>query len=211
MILLVFFVFIILLIFLKKQIELFTSNPCEDYLNNKDYLIHMIPHHQVAIDMCNLMKPITKSKTLQNIYRVIIWNQQIEIKLMTQILNGIPNLGSSCLESLERDTEFKTSLSLNSKSKPKNYRCDPLFFDPNEHSNHMKHMKHTDLSCLEHMIPHHQVAVDMSNRLLKYTKNTHMIRLCYDIITAQRAEILKMNYILEYMKKNKLEFLPEYY
>ena len=56
-------------------------------LSDKDYLIHMIPHHQAAIDMCNLMIPITKSKTMQNIYRTIIFNQNIEILLMKQVLN----------------------------------------------------------------------------------------------------------------------------
>merc|ERR1712137_1415348 len=120
---LIIFVILIILIFLKKQIELFTSNPCDDYLNNKEYLIHMIPHHQVAIDMCNLMKPITKSKTLQNIYRVIIWNQEIEIKLMNQILNKIPSLGGDFKTKI-RDTNFNTSLSLNSNSKPSDYKCD---------------------------------------------------------------------------------------
>ena len=35
----------------------------------------MIPHHQLAIDMCKLMIP-TKSKTMQNIYRTIIFNQK---------------------------------------------------------------------------------------------------------------------------------------
>ena len=75
----------------------------------------------------------------------------------------------------------------------------------------MKHMKHTDKSFLEHMIPHHQVAIVMSNRLLKHTNNTHMIRICYEIITAQRSEILQMNYILEYMNNNKIDFLPNYY
>ena len=61
------------------------------------------------------------------------------------------------------------------------------------------------------MIPHHQVALDMSYRLLEHTNNTHMIKICYEIITAQRYEILKMNQILDYMKLNNLEFLPEYY
>ena len=61
------------------------------------------------------------------------------------------------------------------------------------------------------MIPHHQVAIVMSERLLKHTNNTHMIRLCYEIIIAQRGEILQMNYILDYLNKNKIEFLPNYY
>ena len=75
----------------------------------------------------------------------------------------------------------------------------------------MKHMKHNDKSFLEHMIPHHQVAIDMSQRLLKHTNNTHMMRICYEIITNQRSEILLMNNILSFLNKNNREFLPKYY
>ena len=65
---------------------------------------------------------------------------------------------------------------------------------------HMMHMKITDKSYLEHMIPHHQVAIDMSYRLLKHTKNDFLRGLCYDIIREQQFEILKMNEMLENFK-----------
>ena len=215
---LIFIIFIIVYIVYKQNyvvkfdsfINNNTKNPCTDFLSNKEYLIHMIPHHQVAIDMCNLMIPISKSKTIQNIYRKLIRNQNIEIIFMNEVLKNIPKITTE-FNILYRDTEFETSLSHNNKSKAKDYYCDPLFFEPNDHSAHMNHMKHTDKSFLEHMIPHHQVAIVMSNRLLKYTNNTHMIRICYEIITAQRSEILKMNYMLEYLNNKKIEFLPKYY
>ena len=186
------------------------NNPCTDFLSNKDYLVHMIPHHQVAIDMCNLMIPLSKSKTIQNIYRTIIFNQNIEIFRMNQVLKNIPNVSNN-YNVIYRDNKFLTSLSYDKKSNPKKYYCDPLFFKPNDHSAHMNHMKHTDKSFLNHMIPHHQVAIVMSERLLKHTNNTHMIRICYEIITSQRAEILKMNQLLDYLTKNKIDFLPNYY
>jgi uncharacterized protein (DUF305 family) len=186
------------------------TNPCTDFLSNKDYLEHMIPHHQVAIDMCNLMKPISKSKTIHYIYKIIIFNQKIEIFLMKNAIKGIPSLSNE-FDTLYRDSTFKTSLSSDKKSIPKDYYCDPLFFKPNDHSAHMNHMNHTDKSFLNHMIPHHQVAIVMSERLLKHTNNTHMIRICYEIITSQRAEILKMNQLLDYLTKNKIDFLPNYY
>ena len=198
----------IFFIFTKKE-DFKNKNPCVDFLSNKDYLIHMIPHHQVAIDMCKLMKPISKSKTMLNIYRKIIWNQNIEINLMKNVLNGIPNITNES-KSLFRDLNFFTSISNNTKSKPKNYYCDPLFFKPNNHKVHMNHMKHTDKSFLEHMIPHHQVAIIMSERLIKHTNNTHMLRICYEIITSQRYEILEMNYILDYLNHNKIDLLPNY-
>ena len=201
---------ILLIVYFKFNIDNFAVNPCTDFLSAKDYLIHMIPHHQVAVDMCNLMIPISKSKTMQHIYRTIIWNQKIEILFMKQVLNDIPLLSGE-IETTLRDTKFKNALSQLKKSEAIDYTCDPLFFKPNDHSAHMNHMKHNDLSFLEHMIPHHQVAIDMSYRLLEYTNNTHMIKICYDIITSQRSEILKMNYILDYMKENNLEVLPKYY
>lgn len=210
--LLILLIIVILCILLKK--ECFTQNtikdPCNDFLSNNDYLIHMIPHHQVAIDMCKLMIPISKSKSIQHIYRNIIRNQNIEIILMKNVVNNIPMVSNEN-DTIYRDSEFITSLSHNSKSKVEDYICDPLYFKPNNHSQHMKHMKHTDKSFLEHMIPHHHVAIVMSNRLLKHTNNTHIIRICYEIITSQRSEILKMNYILEYLNNNNIDFLPDYY
>ena len=54
----------------------------------------------------------------------------------------------------------------------------------------------TDLQYLEHMIPHHQVAVDMSKVLLKNTKNDFMIYLAYRIIQSQQEEIVLLNDLL---------------
>ena len=46
------------------------------------------------------------------------------------------------------------------------------------------------------MIPHHQVAVDMSKVLLQNTKNDFMIYLAYRIIRSQQQEIKLLNDIL---------------
>ena len=75
--------------------------------------------------------------------------------------------------------------------------CDPHFFDPKEHMKHLKHMKLNDKMYIEHMIPHHQVAVDMSKVLLKNTKNDFMIYLAYRIIRSQQAEIIILNDLLK--------------
>jgi uncharacterized protein (DUF305 family) len=50
------------------------------------------------------------------------------------------------------------------------------------------------------MIPHHQVAVDMSKRLLKHTNNDFMITFAYRIIRSQQEEISYMNNLLINMK-----------
>ena len=112
-IILVCLIFLVFSLYILKR-ESFKLNkvdPCNDFLSNKDYLVHMIPHHQVAIDMCNLMIPISESKTMQNIYRKIIFNQNIEITLMENVLKNIPKISNE-YNTLYRDSTFKTSLSL---------------------------------------------------------------------------------------------------
>ena len=83
-----------------------------------------------------------------------------------------------------------------------------------DHSNHLNHSNHnmnyntssnpctdklTDIQYLEHMIPHHQVAIDMSNLLIPHTNNPQILHLCRDIIRKQGYEIWEMT-----MMKKKL-------
>ena len=48
------------------------------------------------------------------------------------------------------------------------------------------------------MIPHHQVAVDMSKILLKNTNNDFMIYLAYRIIKNQNEEIILLDQLRNY-------------
>ena len=45
------------------------SNPCSDFLTDKEYLEHMIPHHQVAIDMSIMMIENTNNPLLLHLWR----------------------------------------------------------------------------------------------------------------------------------------------
>ena len=55
----------------------------------------------------------------------------------------------------------------------------------------------SDEDYLKHMIPHHQVAVDMSKKLLKNTTNDFMIELSYRIIRSQQEEVILLQDMLE--------------
>ena len=55
------------------------SNPCTDKLSDIDYLVHMIPHHQVAIDMSNMLIPKTQNPQMLSLCRDIIRKQGYEI------------------------------------------------------------------------------------------------------------------------------------
>ena len=57
-------------------------NPCTDFLSDKEFLEHMIPHHQVAVDMSVLLQPISKNPIMQELFRKIIWQQNYEIEVM---------------------------------------------------------------------------------------------------------------------------------
>ena len=185
------------------------KDPCKDYLSDNEYLEHMIPHHQVAIDMSKELIKITKNPIMIDFCRKIIWQQEYEIQMMSSVMNKLPNKFNQ-FERKKLKNYQKNLMNYSDKTKihfyyPKlskslDYHCDPNFFDPDAHHKHMEGMELTDKSYLEHMIPHHQVAVDMSNRLLKYTKNIHMIDLATTIIREQQFEILKMNEMLKNMK-----------
>ena len=54
----------------------------------------------------------------------------------------------------------------------------------------------TDNEYLEHMIPRHQVVIDMSRRLLLHTKNPYLIHFCNKLIYSQEYEIFYMNSLL---------------
>ena len=53
----------------------------------------------------------------------------------------------------------------------------------------------TDAMYIQHMIPHHQVAVDMSKKILKTTNDDFIIYLAHRIIRSQQLEIYELTNI----------------
>ena len=201
-------VIIILIILLsyknKYNIEKFYNNskPCDNNLSDSEYLKHMIPHHQVAIDISIMLQKKTKNPFMQHIIRKLIWNQNYEIILMKEMLYNLPN------NLIQRQHNRKYISTVGDFVKPNkigltNTYCDPHFFDAEKHRSHLKHINLNDQTYLQHMIPHHQVAVDMSKKLLKNTNNSFMIYLAYRIIRSQQEEIILLNNL---KKKNNYRY-----
>ena len=183
------------------------SDPCSNNLTDYEYLLHMIPHHQVAVDISVLLQKITKNPTMQKILRELIWTQEYEISLMKKMLKSLPNNVSSNEKMNRNYISTVADFIKPNKLEISDTYCDPHFFNPEEHMKHLKHMKLDDKMYLKHMIPHHQVAVDMSKKLLKNTKNDFMIKLAYRIIRSQSAEIIMLSDLLEknnYFYKSKI-------
>ena len=57
---------ILILIILCYQSKQSFVNPCTDPLSDIEFLEHMIPHHQVAVDMSVLLQPISKNPIIKN-------------------------------------------------------------------------------------------------------------------------------------------------
>ena len=184
-----------------------TSNPCTDVLTDLQYLEHMIPHHQVAVDMSELLIPTTINPDMLHLCRNIIRKQKYEIWEMEIMKAKLSDTVFSNLKgNIEKGTtKFEYHNPILSKSK--DGVCDPLFFKPDDHSQHMMHMEISDNAYLEHMIPHHQVAVDMSKRLLLHTNHSYLIDFCRKLILDQQYEIYYMNNILNNTYKDSSELL----
>ena len=172
------------------------SNPCTDDLTNLEYLEHMIPHHQVAIDMSELLIPKTKDPKMLILCRNIIRKQGYEIWEMEQMKQKISDTMFDNTEFNPVNDRTKLDIYYPKLSKSKDGSCNPLFFKPNDHMKHMDGMEITDKSYLEHMIPHHQVAIDMSRRLLLHTNHSYLLVFCKGLIIEQQGEIFYMNNIL---------------
>jgi len=190
---------ILLLILVSCQnyqiFENFQSDyPCRTYLSDKDFLKHMIPHHQIAIDISTQHIKNTKNDIIMKVLRELIWTQNYEVLVMKQELNH-PTENISEITGNEPVIPSITSTVYPNVSGLTNTYCDPSFFSSADHHS-TNHMVVTDKQYILHMIPHHQVAVDMCKILLKHTKSDFLTQLAYRMIRAQEAEIILLNDLL---------------
>ena len=171
-------------------------NPCDQYLSDKDYLLHMIPHHQVAVDISIEMQQKSNNPVMQDILRQLIWTQNREIMMMKDNLKNLPD--NISYDQIKMNKHYiNTILDFTETASDTTTKCNPEFFNPELHKQYMSHMKLDETMYLKHMIPHHQVAVNMSKTLLKNTNNDFMIYLAYRIIRSQQNEINYMNQLLQ--------------
>jgi len=198
MIVFLFIVFLLILIITYKSYESFdnfkSDYPCRVFLTDKEFLKHMIPHHQIAIDVSIKHIENTKNVIIMKVLRELIWTQKYEILMMTEELSNKTENISKINSNQEFIPTISSSIYPNVVGLSNTY-CDPSFFSSNMHKHH--NMIKTDKEYILHMIPHHQVAVDMCKMLLKHTKSDFLIYLAYRIIRAQESEIILLNDLLK--------------
>jgi len=160
----------------------------------------MIPHHEVAVYMSEHQLHNTRNPIIFDILRNIIRLQNYEINLMKD-----SKIVDSANVELTNKMDNSYRYTQGDFTKPNtpylsNTFCDPSFFNMS-HNKNLHNM--TDMMYIQHMIPHHQVAVDMSKKILKTTKNDFIMDLAYKIIHNQQVEIAKLYYLSK--SKNMFE------
>ena len=197
MIVFLFIVFLLILIITYKRYESFdnfkSDYPCRVFLTDKEFLKHMIPHHQIAIDVSIKHIENTKNDIIMKVLRELIWTQKYEIQMMMEEISNKTENISKINSNQAFIPTISSSIYPNVVGLSNTY-CDPSFFSSNMHKHH--DMIKTDKEYILHMIPHHQVAVDMCKMLLKHTKSDFLIYLAYRIIRAQESEIILLNDLL---------------
>ena len=89
--------FIIVLMLIENKKEKFTNNKdiCRGKLTDHEYIDHMIPHHQVAIDISIMLRKKTRDPVMLEILRKLIWTQKTEITIMKIMRRKLPQNVSS--------------------------------------------------------------------------------------------------------------------
>lgn len=189
----------------KKTGAHISTNPCTDTLTDFQYLDHMIPHHQVAVDMSYaLQKTKITNPTMLLLCRNIIRKQDYEIWEMTMMKNSLSHTIADPKHGQLSNGATKMEIYNPHIGRSK---CNPLFFDPDAHHKHMQHQTITVKSYLAHMIPHHQVAVDMSKRLLLHTNHSYLMDFCRKLIVDQQYEIAMMKDLLKNAYQHRSDLL----
>ena len=100
---------------------------CRGYLTDIEYLEHMIPHHQVAIDISIKLQSITSSPVMHEILRKLIFNQKMEIYLMKVMKKKLPkNISDDYPKSKKYIPTISDFVKPNKLGLTKTY-CDPHF------------------------------------------------------------------------------------
>ncbi len=174
-----------------KKTEPFSDYPCRTRLSDKTWTEKMIQHHKMGLGISVAYLEHAKNNFLAAVIRDLIRIHEYEINLLTvHLKSNFMNVSDvKYINEVFRPTPV-SNLFPNNFGLSDAY-CDPDFFREINYEHHMHHMD--DIKYIQHMIPHHAVAIDMSKVLLKYTKNDFLISICNNIIKNQEAENIHLH------------------
>jgi uncharacterized protein (DUF305 family) len=138
-----------------------------------DFVRAMIPHHQGAVDVAEIVLKFGKDDEVRKLATDIIAAQKVEIAQMQAWLrkNGKAAAGPKAAEIIEAyddiNAEMHQEMSIGLTGK-------------------------ADVDFVAGMIPHHEGAVEMAKVLLLYGNDAELRRLAEDVVRSQSAEIVIM-------------------
>lgn len=150
---------------------------------DSDFVRGMIPHHQGAIDMANVVLQYGKDEDIKSLARFIKVSQEGEIAQMTRWLERRGVAEPECKECEPKGDPnieaFKSSMAV-------------------MHTNmNIAYSGDADADFVCGMIPHHQGAIDMAEILREEGSDPEIQTLAVSIIRSQNSDIARMNGWLE--------------
>lgn len=146
-----------------------------------DFLANMIPHHQGAILSSKKLLETTTNQTLINLANNIISSQEAEVAEFTALIKELEAKNTSY-------QDIDTAAIGNEMEAIMNKMMEDMASVEATGDN--------DIDFLKGMIPHHQGAVDVSKKILEFTKDDKIKEIAGRIIAAQEKEIADMNTML---------------
>jgi uncharacterized protein (DUF305 family) len=137
-----------------------------------DFVQDMIPHHQGAIDMANVVLKYGSDDEVKSLAQNVIKAQEREIAAMKDWLTNV-----------EQSSLFVT---------PESAKANEAAMDAMVEAMKQGYTGNADADFITSMIPHHRGAIAMAKVALQYARDPDILRLAQEIVTAQEGEIAFM-------------------
>ncbi len=137
--------------------------------SEEEFILHMIPHHQEAIDTATIVVQKSQYTKLKTLAQAIIDAQTKEVTMMNWWMD-------SRYPSSTKQLGYMKMMDTNLW----NLEGDAL-----------------DKSFISGMIKHHEGAIMMAQQVLEISQKPEIVQLANDIIASQAVEVKELNHLLE--------------
>ncbi|MDI9217653.1 DUF305 domain-containing protein [Clostridium tertium] len=148
---------------------------------NLDFVLEMIPHHEGGINMAKAIVKYGSNPEVKKIAENIITSQEAQVPIMKQLKAKFekekPSSKADSEEYLEEYNKVK----------------DKMF----KEMQGVEITNNVDANFLQEMIYHHEGAIGMAKDILKYTKDSELIKLAENIVTTQSKGVEEMKALLK--------------